>query len=261
MDILISSSVEKSIKEAAKLAENLGVGLEISRLPNMPAIDDDFPSILSEIKNSVNGFNGRITLHALFSDLNPASKDAALKKVAEKRYMQSFQAALAAGAKDMVFHSGHKGMKHRVSVQNYLEGSIKFWKEYIKHFEDNDMTASIENVLEDCPKNLITIVDEVNSPNLKVCLDTGHANLCSNLPASEWIKAYGNRLHHMHLHNNYKTNDDHAGLKYGTVNFLDVLNTLKTENLSPLIVFEMFDRDMLVESIDTFRVLRQCINV
>jgi len=253
MDILISSSVEKSIKDAAKLARELGTGLEISRLPNMAMIDDDFDTILSEIRESVSGFDGKITLHALFSDLNPASKDAALKKVAEKRYQQSFQAALAAGAKDMVFHSGHKGMKHRVSVQNYLDGSIKFWKEYIKQFEDNGMTASIENVLEDSYVNLVTIVDAVNSPNLKVCLDTGHANLCSNIPVSEWIKTYGQRLHHMHLHNNYKTNDDHAGLKYGTVNFLDVVNTLKSENLSPITVFEMFDKEMLIESINIYK--------
>lgn len=255
MEILISSSVEKSIPEAVKLAKELGTGLEISRLPNMQKIDDDFQSILEEIKNSVADFDGKITLHALFSDLNPASKDAALKKIAEKRYGQSFEAACAAGAKDVVFHSGHKGMKHRVSVQNYLEGSIKFWKEYIKQFEDNGMTASIENVLEDSSKNLITIVDEVNSPNLRVCLDTGHANLCSEIPSSEWIKSYGTRLHHMHLHNNYKNNDDHSGFKYGTVNFLDVVNTLKEQNLSPLIVFEMFDRDMLIESINIFKTI------
>lgn len=255
MEISISSSVEKSIKDAVKLAEELGTGLEISRFPNMSKIDDDFESILSEMKNSVKGFQGKISLHALFSDLNPASKDAALKKIAEKRYQQSFQAALATGAKDLVFHSGHKGMKHKISVQNYLEGSIKFWKEYIKQFEDNGMTASIENVLEDSYVNLVTIVDEVNSPNLKICLDTGHANLCSNIPVSEWIKTYGTRLHHMHLHNNYKTNDDHFGLKYGTVNFFDVFNSLKAENLSPLIVLEMFDKKMVTESLELYKML------
>ena len=255
MEILISSSVSKSIKEAALLAEELGVGLEISRLPEIQKIDDDFDAILENIKESVTGFNGKITLHAMFSDLNPASKDMALKKVAEKRYQQSFEAALAAGAKDMVFHSGHKGMKHRVSVANYLEGSIKFWSAYIKQFEDNGMIASIENVLEDSPENLVKIVEGVNSPNLKICLDTGHANLCSDIPVTEWIKTYKTKLHHMHWHNNYKTNDDHAGLKYGMVNFLDVIRTLKEENLSPLIVFEMFDKEMLIDSIETYKKL------
>ena len=255
MEILISSSVEKSIKDAVNLASKLGVGIEISRFPSMHKIDDDFPFIINELKDSVKDFQGLITLHALFSDLNPASKDLALKKVAEKRYQQSFEAAMAVGAKHVVFHSGHKGMKHRESVANYLKGSISFWSEYIKQFEDNGIIACIENVLEDSPINLVTIVDSVNSPNLKICLDTGHANLCSQIPISEWIKTYNNRLCHMHWHNNYKTNDDHSGLKNGTVNFLDVVNTLNNEKLSPYIVFEMFNKDILLESLETFKII------
>ena len=253
MELLLSSSVEKSIKDAANLAQKLGIGLEVSRLPGVKRIDDDFPAIIADLKEEVKDFHGTRTLHALFSDLNPASKDAALKKIAEKRYQQSLEAAKAINAVNVVFHSGHKGMKHRVSVANYLEGSIKFWKEYIKQFEDLGITATIENVLEDAPANLVTIVDEVNSPNLKICLDTGHANLCSQIPVTEWIKTYGTRLHHMHWHNNYKTNDDHAGLRSGLVNFIDVAATLKEENLSPRIVFEMFEKQTLFESIEIYK--------
>ncbi|MGN0015138.1 MAG: sugar phosphate isomerase/epimerase family protein [Candidatus Gastranaerophilaceae bacterium] len=253
MKIFITSSVQDTIKKSAELAEELGVGLEISRLPGSSRIDDDFPAIINDIKEQTGWFKGSKTLHGLFSDLNPACKDAAIKKIVEKRFQQSFEAAVAAGAESVVFHSGHKGMKHRISVNNYLEGSVKFWKEYIKQFEDKGMFACIENVLEDSPENLIKIVDEVNSPFLKICLDTGHANLCSQIPPSEWINIYGNRLHHMHLHNNFKTNDDHAGLKYGTVNFLSVVDALKKHNLSPLIVFEIFDKEQLMESIDVFK--------
>lgn len=255
MKILITSSVEKSIKESAKLAEELGVGLEISRLPNAKAVDDDFPSIIKSLKEQTDGFSGDITLHAMFSDLNPGSKDLALREVAKRRYMQSFEAAMSVGAKTVVFHSGHKGMKHRVSIENNQKASVLFWNEFIKNFEDNGVTAVLENVLDFDPYNILTIVDAVNSPNLKVCLDTGHANLCSDMTASEWIKVYGKRLHHMHLHNNFKTNDDHAGLKYGTVNFLSVVDTLEKEGVSPSVVFEIFDKEQMTESIETFRKL------
>ena len=252
MKILITSSVEKSIKESAKLADKLGVGIEISRLPNAKAADEDFASIISSLKEQTAGFSGDITLHAMFSDLNPGSKDAALREVAKRRYMQSFEAAMAVGAKTVVFHSGHKGMKHRVSIENNQKSSVIFWSEFIKNFEDNGVTAVLENVLDFDPYNILTIVDAVNSPNLKICLDTGHANLCSDMPVMEWIKVYGKRLHHMHLHNNFKTNDDHAGLKYGTVNFLGIVDALKTEGVSPSVVFEIFDKAQMIESIETF---------
>ncbi len=253
MNLLITSSVEKSIAEAAKTATELGTGLEISRFPHSEKIDDDFPSIIQELKNSVADFDGIVSLHALFSGLNPGAKDKALQAVVKKRYQQSFEAAVAVGAKHVNFHSGHKGMKHRLSIEKNCEISIKFWKEYIKQFEDNGIIAVLENVLDfDC-EHIKTIVDEVNSPNLQVCLDTGHANLCSTMPPQKWITEYGKRLKHFHLHNNYGSNDDHNGIKYGTVNFLDVVKTIQKETVDPYIVFEIFDKKQLIESIEIFK--------
>lgn len=253
MKCLITSSVKKSVSEAADFAKILGTGLEISRLPNTDRLDDDFDGIISDLKNSVKDFDGDITLHALYSDLNPATKDAAIRKVVFRRYQQSFEAALAVKAQHVVFHSGHKGMKHKGSIEHYLKNSIIFWKEYIKQFEDNGITAVMENVLEDAPDNILHIVDEVNSPNLKICLDTGHANLCSDIPHAEWIKRYGKRLAHVHVHNNFKTNDDHHGIKNGTVNFLNVFETIKSEEISPYIVLEIFDEKELTESLEYLR--------
>ena len=86
----ITSSVEKTISKSAKLAEELGTGLEISRLPGTDRIDSDFDAILKDLTNELVGFNGPVTFHALFSGLNPASKDAAIQKIVEKRFQQSF---------------------------------------------------------------------------------------------------------------------------------------------------------------------------
>ena len=257
MNLLITSSVEKSIVEAAKTATELGTGLEISRFPHLEKIDDDFNSIITEMKDGISDFDGIVTLHALFSGLNPGVSDKALKEVVNKRYQQSFEAAMAVGAKHVNFHSGHKGMHHRVSIEKNCQTSIKFWKEYIKQFEDNGVVDVLENVLDFDYEHIKTIVDEVNSPFLKVCLDTGHANLCSTISPQDWIKTYGDRLQHMHLHNNFKTNDDHNGIKYGTVNFLGIVDTLKSENLNPYIVFEIFDKKELVESVEIFKNLCQ----
>ncbi|MDO5305876.1 MAG: sugar phosphate isomerase/epimerase family protein [bacterium] len=257
MNLLITSSVEKTIAEAAKTATELGTGLEISRFPHLEKIDDDFNSIITEMKDGISDFDGIVTLHALFSGLNPGVSDKALKEVVNIRYQQSFEAAMAVGAKHVNFHSGHKGMHHRVSIEKNCQTSIKFWKEYIKQFEDNGVVAVLENVLDFDYEHIKTIVDEVNSPFLKVCLDTGHANLCSTISPQDWIKTYGDRLQHMHLHNNFKTNDDHNGIKYGTVNFLGIVDTLKSENLNPYIVFEIFDKKELVESVEIFKNLCQ----
>ena len=58
MNLLITSSVEKSIAEAAKTATELGTGLEISRFPHLEKIDVDFQSIIKEMKDGVADFRG-----------------------------------------------------------------------------------------------------------------------------------------------------------------------------------------------------------
>ena len=251
--IFITSSVEKSISESARLAEKLGTGLEISRLPNMNMIDSDFDGILSELTKQLEGFSGDVTLHAIFSGLSPAFKDAAIQKIAEKRYQQSFVAGKLINAKNIVFHSGNKGLKNKPSDDYFVEHAIIFWKEFIKQFEDSGVHATVENVSEYYPQVIKTVVDEVNSPYLNITLDTGHVNLTCNTDPSEWIKFFGKKLTHMHLHNNCKTNDDHAGFYNGTINFLRIFRTLKEENLNPLMVLEIFDREQMIESLEILR--------
>ena len=245
----ITSSVEKSISASARLAEKLGTGLEVSRLPKSDMLDTDFDGILKILTAELAGFTGDVTFHALFSGLNPASKDAAIQKIVEKRFQQSFIAGKLINAENIVFHSGNKGMKNKPSDDYFVEHSIIFWKEFIKQFEDADIHATLENVSEYYPQVTKTIIDEVNSPYLNLTLDTGHANLTCDLDVSEWIKYYGKKLTHMHLHNNMKTNDDHAGFNYGTINFLRVFKTLKDEKLNPLVVLEIFNREQLTESL------------
>lgn len=251
--IFITSSVEKTISESARLAEQLGTGLEISRLPKMKLIDSDFDGILSELKNQLSGFSGDVTLHALFSGLNPASKDAAIQKIVEKRYRQSFIAGKLINAQNIVFHSGNKGLKNKPSDDYFVEHSIIFWKEFIKQFEDSGLHATLENVSEYYPQVIKTVVDEVNSPFLNLTLDTGHVNLTCNIDPSEWIKFFGKKLTHMHLHNNCKTNDDHAGFYNGSINFLKIFRTLKEENINPLLVLEIFNKEQLTESLEILR--------
>ena len=251
----ITSSVEKSISKSAKLAEELGTGLEVSRLPGTDRLDSDFDAILKDLTNELSGFKGPVTFHALFSGLNPASKDSAIQKIVEKRFQQSYIAGKLIKAENIVFHSGNKGMKNKPSDDYFVEHSIIFWKEFIKQFEDAGIHATLENVSEYYPQVTKTVVDEVNSPYLNLTLDTGHANLTCDIDPSEWIKFYGKKLTHMHLHNNMKTNDDHAGFNYGTINFLRVFKTLKDENLSPLIVLEIFNREQLIESLEIMKTI------
>ncbi len=253
MNILLSSSITRSIKESAVLAEELGLGIEISRFPNFKNITTDFELILKQMKDEISFFKGYKSLHAMFSDLSPGSRDPEIREITEKRHKQSLRAAKEIGANIVVFHTGNKGMKHKGSQEQFLDASIKFWSRFIKEFEDEGIMAVMENVHERIPSMITNLIDGVNSPNLKASLDTGHANLFSNYSVDEWIKSYSSRLHHMHIHNNCGEDDEHNSLLKGTINFDKVFTELKKQQFNPIIVFEMFEKQNLIESLDYYK--------
>ena len=93
----------------------------------------------------------------------------------------------------------------------------------------------------------------VNSPNLKLALDCGHVNLYAHdTKVVEWIKAYGKNLHHLHIHNNFRTNDDHSNLENGTLNYEEIFNAIKEENINPTFVLEMFTEEDIRKSVEIF---------
>ena len=56
----------------------------------------------------------------------------------------------------------------------------------------------------------------------------------------------------MHIHNNFGNRDDHNSLCNGTIDFKDIFNLLKEKNISPKIVFEIFEEAALRESVAYF---------
>ena len=252
MQKLISSSVYKDDFQKLKgLANKLDCGIELSRFP-LCATEDEKNAAIAVTKRNLADFSKEITLHAFFFDLNVVSRDPDINRISVLRFNQSFEIAKELSIKTVLFHSGFNDFKHIDYQLEFLERSIGFWKEFIKQFEDNGMIAVIENVLEDTPAKVLNIIENVNSPNLKVSLDTGHANLYSDIPVNDWIHAYKDKLHHMHLHNNPGNDDAHHSILDGSLNFMEVLNIMKQENVHPKVVFEIFDEKAVVESVEYF---------
>ncbi len=252
--ILISSSAKKTIKESAQLACDLNTGIEISRLPfygnKFTTIDD----VIAQLKESLGNFQNRITLHAMFSDVNISSQDPLLKEISQNRFYQSFSVGKALGADTVLFHTGNKGTLHYGSQLSFKKNFISFWKDFIKEFEKDNITAVIENVFETTPDYCLEFVEKINSPFFKLALDTGHVNLyAQKTQVIEWIKAYGNNLYHMHIHNNFRENDDHSNLENGTLNFDEIFELLKSMQLSPSFVLEMFSEEDIRKSLAKYR--------
>jgi len=250
----ISSTVYKNdFAKVLRLADKHGYGVEISRFGKLGKIQTDFNEELLQYKRTLKGFKQPLSLHGYFTNLNVASKDPDIAQISQKRYEQSFQIARELGAHTVVFHTCFNNLlKHSEYKATFFDKTVKFYKDFIKKFETEGITAVIENVHEALPDLIVRILQAVDSKRLKASVDVGHVNLHSALSPSGWIKTYGEKLHHMHIHNNFGDEDAHSSLKNGTIDYKEVIKTLKEENLRPEMVLEIFDEKDVIESINYF---------
>lgn len=253
----ISSTVSyHNFKEAVNIAEQLNCGIEISRFGRLADIEENFEENKKEYKEILKDFNGEITLHGFFSNLNIAAKDPLIAEVSLKRYYQSLELAETFDVTTVVFHTCYNNLlKQKQYQEMFFLKNIEFFKEFVKEFERLGINLTIENVHEPNSDFIRNLVAAVCSPYFGATIDIGHCNLHSAYPVSKWIKDYGIMLKHMHFHSNYKDEDSHSSLLKGDINIKDILLTLKEMQLYPSITFEIFDKESLFESVEYFNSL------
>jgi len=253
----ISSTVSyHDFREAINIANKLNCGIEISRFGKLAEMDENYEKNKVEYRAILNDFEGDVTLHGFFSNLNIAAKDPLIKEVSIKRYNQTLELASIFDVKKVVLHTCLNNLLKQKSYQEmFFLTNIEFFKSYIKNFEDLGIIVGMENVHESNPDFIRNLIGAINSPYFRATLDIGHCNLHSEMTPSDWIKEYGIMLTHMHFHNNFKDEDSHSSLLKGDINIKEILKTLKDLQLFPTITFEIFDYEELVESVKYFNSL------
>jgi sugar phosphate isomerase/epimerase len=85
-------------------------------------------------------------------------------------------------------------------------------------------------------------VEQLRSPSLGICLDTGHANLSEN--PEKAVENCGRRLYHVHFSDNHGTQDEHLVPYEGTIDWRGVCRNLaKCANLRHAVLELMFERE------------------
>ncbi len=116
---------------------------------------------------------------------------------------------------------------------NSKESPAEVWKINTEHYlslcdyaKDLGVTVCLENMpFPELPlahvSQIIDFVDSIGKENLKVCLDTGHANVCGT-KIGDAIRMLGDRLAVFHIHDNNGTQDSHLMPGLGTADFRDM---------------------------------------
>ena len=162
---------------ARRLAEEFGLGLELSELASADELDR--PRYVSELARELGQPPvGRVrSVHGPFMDLVPATIDSALRAVALSRFSSAIGACEALGAPKLVLHSGWFPRSYPDEL--WLENSIAFWRKVLARLGPGGR-IHIENVYEEDWRLLAALVDGLGDERASVCLDVGHVNCFSS---------------------------------------------------------------------------------
>lgn len=206
--------------DSAEVAHEYGLGIEIAEYCTAYNMDIYFEDTDKKVREEIMGINN-LTFHAPFNELFPCAIDLKVREIAGVRFQQAIELANTYGVKKIVIHSGYTPTLYYPIW--FEEQSVGFWKGFLQKVPE-DVTICMENVFEEEPEAFLHILENVNDPRLKMCMDIGHVSAYSQIPVMEWLELFAPWIRHFHIHNNDGTVDAHQPLPNGAIpmeSFLD----------------------------------------
>ena len=251
MSKITVQTVHEDFDKALDLVKRNSFNLEIATFAFSNILDTNWEEILEEYKYKLNNFTGVLSLHGAFMDLYINSRDSKVREVAEQRIYHCLDIARELNTDYIVFHGGFIPLiKHESYLRNWVEVHSRFWSEVIKKF---DLVILLENLWEPTPGIFRLLLDEVNSSQLRICLDTGHINLHSGFSLRDWIATLKDYIPYMHINDNLGDVDSELPPGEGNIDWQEFSHTLEEEHVKPQIVFEVGSLENTLKSIEYFQ--------
>jgi sugar phosphate isomerase/epimerase len=207
---------------------------------------------ISRYRELLKDFKGTLSLHGPIYDMNPVSLDPRIADSSRHRYIQAVEVCKELGVKYLVFHSQYTPIFDVANVyKEWLAQSTDFWQEVIEtHLQGTDMVLLMENFMDSTPDIINSLIDRVDSPHMKICLDTGHVNLFSKVSPIDWLDEFGSNVEYIHAHNNHGEKDEHYAFQKGTIDMEGFLNHLVLLPHKVNLAIEVFNIEGVQESFD-----------
>lgn len=212
--------------KVGEICQRNGLGVEIQAFSN-PDYPLREPNAVGYHLSAYKSVTPR-SLHGPFGDLSPGSCDRLIRQVTKERFEFAYEYAQKLGAKQVVLHHGY--VPGTNTHRSWLRRSREFLVDFLEG-KDPEINFYLENLLEPDPELLGAVVREVNRPNLKICLDIGHAFCHGKLPVERWVEELGDLIGYVHFHDNHGDKDDHLSLGKGRIPLDQVCYSL--ESLAP----------------------------
>ncbi len=253
-DRVLLSASPKNIEQCISVAIQHGMGIEVMAFAYPDLLDGDWRAALERYQVLLEPVPGMRTMHGPFMDMASGSPDQQINEVCKARFRHAIRIAHELQVKIVVLHANFIA---NILTEEYRSGwqkrNIAFWREIAEYAAPLGITVAIENMWEFDPDIIGDVLKAIDHPNLRACLDVGHAHLYSKVPFSEWLESLRPYLAHVHVNNNDGEMDVHGRLGNGVLDYQLLLNAIRSLPNPPSITLEMDNVADMEASLSFFR--------
>ena len=210
--------------EKVQFALHHSFGLEIGVFASGDAVDDPFvrSDYEGRLTTKLRRFPGPLSMHGAFMDLALHSTDAAIANHTRHRLLSDIHLATRLSCHKLVFHTGFNPLVPSASYQErFLVAHTDFWQQAAA--VNSDLIICLENQWENDPALLLDLMQRIDKPNVRLCLDVGHANAYSTLSPVGWLQRLAPWVAHMHWSDNLGDHDSHLPLGAGSIDWASLV--------------------------------------
>ena len=130
--------------------------------------------------------------------------------------------------------------------------NAEFMSELLAYAKTLDVTICLENMpmrnfSMGRPERILEFVREMDDPNFKICLDTGHVSYFPDLKVEEQVRLLGDQIRVLHVHDNGGEKDEHRYPGKGIIHWQSVADALKDIGFDGVFSLETAPADELPE--------------
>jgi sugar phosphate isomerase/epimerase len=180
-----------------------------------------------------------VSVHGPLFDLNPGSQDTVIRDYTKFNFIRSLNISALMNAKIVVFHMGLNPLIPSDYREFWLHTSMRTWRPVVNHAKRLGITIAIENMFLNAPYLLRRVIEMVDSPAMRICLDIGHVNVYSAVPLREWVDVLGKYIVKIHINDNDAQNDLHLPFGKGNINYQTIYRLLREKKIRAQMTLEM----------------------
>ena len=255
MDQVLLSANMNNIEACADLARTHGLGLELMAFAFPDVLDGNWQQTVQSYRRILQDVPGPITLHGPFMDMAPGSPDSRINAVCMTRYQHAIHIASQFNAKKIVFHANFIAAIHNLAYRtDWHKRNVEFWRVIADYAQQRDVIITVENMWEFDPTLISDILEAVDHPYCRACLDVGHARLYGpDYDFETWLSTFEPWLEHVHINNTHGKLDTHNALDDGIIDYDAVLSRLRQLDTPPTITMEMYSVQQMEDSLSYFQ--------